>query len=400
MTNSRNPDVTLTTNHSRLFGMLGTGWMRPQQPSWLHRPFVLGVGGNAVADQKELPVGDEIGVDLTFDVAKLPHVNVAVPDPTGSWSLAPLSGIDNSEGAALWLGPMPALALRAVAVDTPDDFKRLVRMSKTTSKVDLKGVEVTVGLRRTEPQMVTPPDNIGPEFVLKHDLDALAGAVAMGSWATDHCRTVKGADAPWLRIGLGDVVHDEPETFDEFIWTAAKESFRAIGSGPTHNLREGMGGVRLHAARMAGCEFPRMWTGSGKFAEQGELWFNETRDMIMGRKRLGDRNSIPTAAGAAAQAAMSIETLDDVASWLRDSQSGPEVVVLTTAMLAGLRFGYAKMPGLIRGDKRRREAVMVRATELASMPVEWPSGVERGLPLFFQHRHPSRRRHVGSRTHE
>ena len=357
------PVLTIETNHRRFFDMLADGWLHPKPPTWKNHPLLIGVN-NKIADVDELPKADEIGVSLTFDIDQLPYdVRVAVPESNGVWSERPLAEIENPEGAALWLGPIPSFALQSVGVREPHHLTNIVSMNRTDRKFDIASFGWTVDPDQECQHVILPLlGEMKPQVVLPDHQNAVAGALALSAWAVPDQSEVRET-APWLRNGVGAKDPIGLDNFGECIWVAARDVLRRDGyqDDPQESA--------WHIATAA-CAID-----DGKFKSEAQRWLSDTHRILRRAATIQEVSASFIAPAVAAQVALLKNDFRSIEKWTRQTNADPKAnrgLVLTTALLSGLALGYSKLPDRIRGNAAERQAVQITAARMLECWHQWP----------------------------
>ena len=380
------PWLGLVVDNRYLFDALENDWYSPRRSC---SGVILGVGSYALGDGCEPPLGNRFPVRLKFDPTVLPDVRVALCRE-GEWGMSDVTEVRPSDEALYWPGILPTFAIRELAVDTEDDRRRLIGLTRVTSNLVLPKVPLKVDTDTEQlfESTVDPPD-LSMCLVLPEDEDAVHGSLSMAVWAVprigswmevlasaldpDQAQLAESAasvGAPWWRFppwsgwsGFSD--RPVQASSQERLWLAAAQTFRQM---PTKSRVEELEVVHQIA------QIASEW-GDAADPSAIRTWQDSTRRMLAGMSPISLKRWRDCPVGIALQLVLARPEPIRFKGWFKDRPDLPPAIAWSAAALCGLLHGYRRLDKDFRGGPVQREVLSIRALHLSGGAGEtvWPT---------------------------
>ena len=376
----------LATDHRRLFGALGDGWLRPLES---RAGVSVGVGAYAV-ERSDAPAEHPITVRMRLDAAKLPALDVSV-NRDGRWVSSRLGEYDATDAALYWPGVLPAFAIVRISVSSEEARRRLEGLARSASNVDLTdvGVDVNPDAGGTvEPG--DPPPSPSWALVVPEDEDALHGATSMAVWAvpridpwlnlltaslasdgTQLSEAAAAVDAGWWKFPPWTRSLDEtrPSGVDERLWRAAVNVLRERPAEGRPRPRELAERIAADASSL----------GDSACSDGVAAWLGATHRILRADSPIdfGAWRACPV--GLALQLVLTRPEPESFRTWFQERPDLAPAVAWSAAALCGLLCGYRGLGKRFRGDSLQRELLAIHALRACGgdgAKVAWPSLAE------------------------
>lgn len=345
-------------------------WMRFLSEEWLFPKSSSGIllGVNKPCDES-VP-SDFIAVSVCFDLGKLPNSNVMVWRE-GSWVNISLRGLEHTDEAVIWNGPLPLFAVDCFRVATPENRAHLLGQVRLFADMELPSqpVEVTP-TRKIElaaPKRATFPFG---EKRAPQNWDLLRGAAAMalecvpaiGPWLQVLCdmfiespssTSANAVAAPWLSRAPWNFLHGRDCVQEAPLWTAIIEVL-----SDTENRINWRPDIVLHSV----CDRAREIGGNMDRLLYLENATEKLLKDIGGIQELGIKDDNLE---LGLQLLLLRHTPDRFVSWKKDLPSIAPGAWWTGAILAGYLCGYRALPLALRGGFEARKFISLRTWYLA-----------------------------------
>ena len=384
----------LVVNNRNLFSALETGWYSSHGS---RAGVILGTRSYAYQDDWEEPAGHQFPVLVKFNPAALPGLQVAV-SRQGKWALSEVSRIGPLDEALYWPGVLPTFAIEGLAVATEEEQRRLRRLTRVTSNVDLPDVPLRVdaGSQQFFKSAVQPPD---PPFslVLPDEEDQIHGALSMAVWAVPRIslwmdiltaalapgqgklqESAAAVEASWWRFPPWASLSDRssPTSSQECLWLAATQVFRCL----TLTERIGPRDLTQRIAEIAS------ESGDSSDASRIGVWHDSTQRILRSLSTVSLERWRDCPVGIALQLVLARPEPVRFKGWFKDRPNLPPAIAWSAAALCGLWHGYRRLDREFRGKAVQREVLAIRALQLAAggeNETVWPT-VKEAKPTWHR----------------